>query len=430
MSAGAGAGAGVRVAIVAGLRTPFARRGGGHDGRSALELGVACVRELMARTGLGGEIERVIFGQVVPSLQAPNIARELVLDCGLPPTVDAHSVSRACTTSYVAAIELARAIAAGDVDAGVCGGADSVSDVPIAVSRPLARALVANRRARGVGERVRAFARVGIGDLRVEPPTLVERTTGLTMGEHAEEMGAAAGVGRAEQDRFAAMSHARAAAAWDDGRFAGEVMEMTDARGARLARDEHVRGGVTAESLARLAPLFGGSGTVTAGNASPLSDGASAAVLMREDKARALGLVPLAVIRATATTAVDPREQLLIAPVTALPRALERAGVGLADLALLDLHEAFAAQVLAVTRALASTAWAARLGRARPIGEVDWARTNVLGGSIALGHPFAATGTRQLVQVARELGRRGGGVAALAACAAGGLGAAIVIEST
>lgn len=396
----------MRVAIVAGLRTPFARRGGGLGGLTALELGVACVRELLARSGLAREIERVVFGQVVPSLHAPNVARELVLDAGLPPTVDAHSVSRACTTSYVATIELARAIAAGDIDCGVCGGTDSVSDVPIAVSKPLARALIANRRARSLGERVRAFAALGPADLRVEPPTLVERTTGLTMGEHAELMGAEASIDRAAQDAFAARSHARAAAAWRDGRLAGEVMAMPG-----VERDELVRPGVTAASLGKLKPLF--DGTITAGNASPLSDGASAAILMRDDKARALGLRPLAWIRAAATTAVDPHRQLLGAPVTALPRALERAGVTMADLALLDLHEAFAAQVLAVAQAL---------------GGVDWERANVLGGSIALGHPFAATGTRQLIQISNELGRRGGGVAAIAACAAGGLGAAIVIE--
>lgn len=410
-----------RVALVAGLRTPFARRGGGLAARTALELGVACVRELLDRSGLAREIERVVFGQVVPSLHAPNVARELVLDAGLAPTVDAHSVSRACTTSYVATIELARAIAAGDITAGVCGGTDSVSDVPIAVSRPLGRALAANRRARGVGERVRAFAHLRPGDLRVEPPTLVERTTGLTMGEHADAMAAAAGIDRAAQDALAAQSHARAAAAWDDGRLAGEVMTLPG------VGDECVRPGVTPAALGRLRPLFGPGGTVTAGNASPLSDGASAAILMREDRARALGLEPLAFVRASATTAIDPHD-LLMAPVSALPRALARAGLTLADLTLLDLHEAFAGQVLAVAAALASPTWAARLGLPRPAGEVDWARTNVSGGSIALGHPFAATGTRQLVQVARELARRGGGVAAIAACAAGGLGAAIVLE--
>jgi acetyl-CoA acyltransferase len=261
-----------RVAIVAGLRTPFAKRTGGLAEKSALELGVAVVRELLARTGLKDEIERVVYGQVVPSLHAPNVARELVLDAGLPPTVDAHSVSAGCVTSYVATIELARAIAAGDIDAGVCGGTDSVSDVPIAVSKPLAKALVANRRAKGLTDRVRAFASLSPGDIRVEPPTLVERTTGLTMGEHAEAMGKKASAPRAAQDALAVRSHRRAAAAWDDGRLAGEVMSWDG------VRDECVRGGVTAESLAALRPIFGQSGTVTAGNASALSDGASAAI--------------------------------------------------------------------------------------------------------------------------------------------------------
>ena len=411
-----------RVALIAGLRTPFARRGGAFRDRGALDLGVACVTELLTRTGLAGEIERVVYGQVVPSLTAPNIARELALDAGLP-TVDAYSVTRACTTSYQAAIDLTHAIVAGDVDAGVCGGADSVSDVPVAVPRRLGAALIEiSSRGR---PRLRTLAELRPRDLVPEPPALTERTTGLTMGEHAEQMAAANRIGRAAQDELAARSHARAAAAWADGRFAEEVMALPG-----IDRDATVRAETSVATLARLRPVFGQDGAITAGNASPLSDGASAAILMREDKARALGLAPLAFVRATATTAVDPRGQMLLGPAYAIPRALERAGATLADLTLLDLHEAFAAQVLSVTQALASPAWAAEhLGRAAAVGEVDWDRTNVCGGSIAIGHPFAATGTRQLVQVARELRRRGGGLGLLSACAAGGLAAAIVLES-
>jgi acetyl-CoA acyltransferase len=415
-----------RVALIAGLRTPFARQSTALADRSALDLGAAVVRELVSRTGLGAELDRVVFGQVLPSLRALNIARELVLEAGLRRDVDASSVARACATGYQAAADVVHAIAAGDIRVGVAGGADSASDVPIGVSRPLARALVRNRSARTLVQHVRAFGGVAPRDLLPEPPTLVERSTGLTMGEHAEQMAAANGISREAQDACAHRSHQRAAAAWADGRYAAEVVAIDG-----FAEDNGVRRRSALADYAALRPVFGRAGaTVTAGNSSPLSDGASAGVFAREDVARALGHAPLAFVRAIAFTALDPRDQLLLGPAYAIPKALDRAGVAWRDLALVDLHEAFAAQVLSVTRALESDAWAAaHLGHARAVGAVDWDRTNVMGGSIALGHPFAATGMRQIVQLANELRRRGGGLGVAAACAAGGLGAAIVLEA-
>jgi acetyl-CoA acyltransferase len=415
----------VRIALIAGLRTPFARQSTALADRSALDLGAAVVRELVARTGVGAELDRVVFGQVLPSLRALNIARELVLEAGLRRDVDACSVARACATGYQAAADVVHAIAAGDIKVGIAGGADSASDVPIAVSRPLARAFVKNTRARTLVQHVRAFADVGVRDLWPEPPSLVERSTGLTMGEHAEQMAQANGISRAAQDAYAHRSHERAAAAWADGRYAGEVVPVGE-----LARDNGVRAKSALADYGALRPVFGRDGTVTAGSSSPLSDGASAGIFAREDVARALGHAPLAYVRAIAFTALDPREQMLLGPAYAIPKALDRAGVTWRDLALVDLHEAFAAQVLSVTQALESDAWAAaHLGRARAVGAVDWDRTNVMGGSIALGHPFAATGMRQVVQLAHELRRRGGGLGVAAACAAGGLGAAIVLEA-
>lgn len=414
-----------RVALVAGLRTPFARQATTLRHLSALELGAAIVRELAARTGLGASIDRVVFGQVLPSLRALNVAREVVLEAGLRPEVDAYTVVRACATGYQAAADVVHAIEAGDVEIGIAGGADSASDVPIAVSRPLAAALVASDRARSLVDRVKAFRHVAPRDLLPEPPSLVERTTGLTMGEHAEQMAHANGIARAAQDAFAHGSHVRAAAAWADGRFAGEVAPI-----GTVTDDNCVRARATLDDYAALRPVFATKdGTITAGNSSPLTDGASAGVFMREDHAKSLGLVPLAFIRAFAFTALDPRGQMLMGPAYAIPKALARAGATWRDLALVDLHEAFAAQVLSVTQAIESKAWAAEhLGAREAIGVIDWDRFNVMGGSIALGHPFAATGMRQITQVARELGRRGGGLGLAAACAAGGLGAAVVLE--
>ena len=241
----------LRVALIAGLRTPFARQGGALADRTALDLGAAVVRELVTRTGLGAALDRVVFGQVLPSLRALNIARELVLEAGLRKDVDACSVARACTTGYQAAADVVHAIAAGDIRVGVAGGADSASDVPIGVSRPLARALVENARARTLVQHVRAFRGVGARDLWPEPPSLVERSTGLAMGEHAEQMAAANGISRAAQDAYAHRSHERAAAAWADGRYAAEVVPI-----GGLAEDTGVRRRGALADYGALRPVF------------------------------------------------------------------------------------------------------------------------------------------------------------------------------
>ena len=423
---------GTRVALVAGLRTPFVKQSTAFRSMSALQLGTAAVSELLARSGVPiKDLERVVYGQVVPSLSAPNIAREIVLDAGLPRTIDAFSVSRACATSYQSSIDVVQAILAGDIDAGLAGGADSASDVPIAVSKKLAGALIKLNRARTLADRIKAFRDLSPRDLIPEPPALTERSTGLTMGEHAEQMAQDNGISRSAQDEYAHRSHALAAKAWADGRFAEEVMTVFVPPGYdAVAQDNLVRDGGDIADYAKLRPVFDKKfGTITAANSSPLTDGASAAIYMREDKARALGLRPLAYVKSWAFTALDPRGQMLMGPAYAIPKALDRAGATFDDLRLVDLHEAFAAQILSVTQAIESKAWAEQhLGKGQAIGSIDWTRFNVMGGSIALGHPFAATGTRQLVQLARELGRRGGGLGIAAACAAGGLGAAIVLE--
>jgi acetyl-CoA acyltransferase len=313
----------------------------------------------------------------------------------------------------------------------IAGGAESLSDAPIFASRKLAQAIVGASRARSVTGKVKAFARLGKKDLMPVPPALTEPTTGLTMGQSAERMAQQNGIGREAQDLLAWQSHRRAAAAWASGKLAEEVMHVAvPPRYARVAaRDNIVRDDATVEALAELKPVFDRRyGTITAGNSSPLTDGAAAVLIASEEKARALGLRPLAFLRSYAYAALDPAEQLLQGPAYAAPVALDRAGLRLGDMDVVDMHEAFAAQVLSNLQWFASRSFAERMGRREPLGEVDPARLNVNGGSIALGHPFAATGARMLLQTAREMGRRKAAHALLTVCAAGGLGAAVVLD--
>jgi acetyl-CoA acyltransferase len=422
-----------RVAIVDAVRTPFAKQATAYRKMSALELGTASVAELLQRTDLdASEVERVVYGQVVPSLSGPNIAREIVLDAGMRRDIDAYSVSRACATSYQSTADIANAISVGDIDCGIAGGADSASDVPIAVSKPLAEALVKLSRARSVADRLKAFQGLKPRDLLPTPPALKERSTGLTMGQSAEKMAQENGITRAAQDEYAHRSHSLAAKAWEDGRFAEEVMTVyvPPKYDTTISEDNLVRHDSTIEGYAKLRPAFDRRfGTITAGNSSPLTDGASAMLLMSEAKAEALGYEPLGYIKSSAFAALDPNGQMLMGPAYATPKALKRAKISFEDLTLVDVHEAFAAQVLSVTQAFESKKWAEEhLGQSKAIGKINWDGFNVMGGSIAVGHPFAATGVRQISQTLRELGRRGGGLGLCTACAAGGLGAAMVLE--
>ncbi len=425
---------GRRVAIVAGLRTPFAKQWTAYREVSALDLANIVVAEMLQRIDLDpNEIQQVVYGQVVPSVEAPNIAREIVLATGMPKDIEAYSVSRACATSYQSTVNVAEAIMAGAIDTGVAGGADSASNVPITVSKPLADALVAATKARSIGERMQAFAGLRPRDLAPVPPAIKEYSTGLTMGESAEKMAKENHITREAQDEFAHRSHSLAAKAWAEGKFDDEVMEVfvPNRFKEEIRQDNLIRKDSAIEKYTKLKPAFDRRhGTVTAGNSSPLTDGASALVLMREDKAKAHGFDVLGFIRSYAFAALDPAGQLLMGPSYATPIALERAGVKTADLDLIDMHEAFAAQILSNTQAFESKQWAeTNLGRSEKIGDIDWDKFNVTGGSISIGHPFAATGARQITQTLRELKRRGGNLALCTACAAGGLGAAMVLEA-
>jgi acetyl-CoA acyltransferase len=424
-----------RVAVVAGLRTPFTKAGTALRAMRTVDLAAAVVRELVQRSEIAPrEVGLVVYGQVVPTLDWLNLAREVVLRSGLPRDLDAFSVSRACATSIQALTSATESILAGQHDVAIVGGADSLSDVPLGVGKKLATALLEAQKGKTLAAKLRPFTALSPRDLVPPIPGFSrEPTTGEQMGEAAEKMAKLNGITRAEQDALAHASHTKAARAWSDGTYAAEVMHVIPPPyDAPVARDNLVRDDSTLEAYARLAPVFDRRhGTVTAGNASPLTDGASALLVMRESKARALGYTPLGYVRSWAYAAVDPGWQLLMAPVFAAPQALDRAGLTLADMDLVDMHEAFAAQVAANLQALASPAFAAEhLGRGAAVGEVDPDKLNVNGGSIAIGHPFAATGGRMVLSTLRALQKRGKQHALLTVCAAGGLGAALVLEAS
>jgi acetyl-CoA acyltransferase len=422
---------GRRVAIVAGLRTPFARAGTVLKPLSAIELGRLCVAELIQRTGIdGNDVDLLAFGTVVPSVLAPNIAREVSLIPHLPKGVQSWSVSRACASANQAITDAADQILLGHADCAIAGGAESLSTVPILHSRGFSDALVAASKAKSLGARAQALSRIRPRDLVPITPAIAEPTTGETMGESAEKMAKINHIGREEQDQFALRSHRLAHAGTTDGRLTAEIMAVwPPPKFEPLAADNGIREDTTIEKLRELKPVFDRRyGSVSAGNSSPLTDGAAAVVLMSEEKATAMGMTPLAFIRSYAYAALDPGEQLLMAPVLAAPVALARAGLTLQDIDLVEMHEAFAAQVLSNLRGLDSDEWAARAGVRQPVGEVDRARLNVMGGSIAIGHPFGATGARITTTLANELARRGGQFGLMTVCAAGGLGFAMVIE--
>ena len=426
-------GDGRRVAIVAGLRTPFERSGTLFKSLSAQDLGRAVVAELIARTGLNGEeIDTLVFGTVVPSVLAPNIAREVALLPMLPKGIPAFSVSRACTSANQAITDAADQIALGHADVAIAGGSESLSNVPILHSRGFANALVGASKAKSMGGKVGALARIRPRDLIPITPAIAEPSTGETMGQSAEKMAKLNHIPREEQDQFALRSHRLAAAGTQDGRLTAEMMPYyVPPQYSEVAlSDNGIRPDSTLEALAALKPVFDRKyGTVTAGNSSPLTDGAAAVILMSEERAKALGYAPLAFIKSYAYAALDPGEQLLQAPVLAAPIALARAGLTLGDIDLVEMHEAFAAQVLSNLRGFESQEWAERAGMSQPLGEVDRSRLNVMGGSIAIGHPFGATGARITTTLANELRRRNGQFGLMTLCAAGGMGFAMVLEN-
>jgi acetyl-CoA C-acetyltransferase len=409
-----------RVAVVGGNRTPFARANGPYAGVGNAELLTAAIDGLVARYGLGGErLGEVVAGAVLKHSRDYNLTRECVLGTALDPHTPAYDVQQACGTGLEAVIAVANKIALGQIDAGIAGGVDSASDAPLAVNEGLRQRLLDLNRARGLGARVRAAARINpVAAFRPEIPRNAEPRTGLSMGEHAAITAREYGITREAQDELALASHQRLCAAYESGFFDDLV---TPHRG--LSRDQVLRPDTSLDRLAALRPVFGlslGDATMTAGNSSALTDGASAVLLATEEWAAARSLPVLAWFSWSQTAAVDyvHGDGLLMAPVRAVPALLSRAGLSFADIDLFEVHEAFASQVLATL-----VAW-----EAAGLGVVDRDALNVVGSSLATGHPFAATGGRIVATLAKLLSQRGGR-GLISICAAGGQGVTAVLES-
>ncbi len=406
--------------LVAGRRTPFARAGTLLARRTARELGAHVVKTLVEGSGLPVErLDALCFGTVVLDPRTPNVAREIVFDAGLPASVLAHTVSNYCISGVRAVTALADMIHAGRIEAGIGAGGDSLSNPPLLFRRRAVRRFTALAAARSLGGRLRQVLGLRPGDFLPEAPGVAEPSTGLTMGEHCEITAKEWKVPRQAQDEIALRSHRRAVAAWEDGRLAAEVAPMDG-----LDRDTGPRADTSPEKLAALRPVFDRSaaGTLTAGNSSPLTDGAAAVLVMSRAAAERHGLEPLAVIRDWEYAAIRPDEGLLMAPAVAVPRLLARHGLRLDDLDLVEVHEAFGAQVAANL-----AAWE-RGWKEPAVGRVDPERLNVCGSSIAIGHPFAATGGRILTTLAAEMQRRGARRGLASLCAAGAMAAAVLLE--
>ena len=417
-------GASGRVAIVDGCRTPFCKAGTDLQEMDVVDLAGVAASELVGRSGIDpNEIDLSIFGVVVAALHAPNLGREVVFRASLPATIPGTTVNLACASSNRAITSGAEAIVTGQCDVVLAGGAESLSNVPIQYSRSAARILMQFNRAKTLSQRVRALSRLRLKHLVPVPPAIAEYTTGMTMGEACEKMAKENGISRLAQDEIALLSHRRAARAIEEGRFANQVVETfpRPSHDRAVSVDNGVRADSDAESLSQLRPVFDRRyGTLTAGNSSPITDGAAAVLLMSEARARALGVEPAGFIRSFAYASLDPGSQLLQGPAYAAPAALERAGLRLSDIDLVEMHEAFAAQVLSNMKAFASPKFARD--------ELDFDTFNVNGGSIAIGHPFGATGARVTLQLLSELERQGLNLGLMTVCAAGGVGFAMVVE--
>lgn len=413
-------GPGSRTAIVAGRRTPFVRAGTVFRDYSARDLAVHCVDALLDEAGMPGEeVDALIFGNVILDPRVPHLAREIVFASRLPAEVRALTMVDNCITGTSAIAAVMADIQTGRCDAGIAGGVESLSNPPVLFGRGASRKFMDLASARSLGARLRAALRLRPKDFWPAAPAIAEPSTGLSMGEHCELMVKQWSIGRSEQDALACRSHHNAHAATLDGRLSAEIAPLDD-----IERDGLIRADTSVEQLAKLAPVFDRSptGTITAGSSSPLTDGAASVLLMSERRAEREGREPLAFVKAMMNASIDPADGLLMGPGVAVPRLLDAAGLTLADMDVVEMHEAFAGQVLCNLKA-----W--ELGwRERPIGRVAAERLNPLGSSIAIGHPFAATGVRIVVTLANELQRRSARYGLISICGAGATAAAMILE--
>ena len=419
-----------KVGIVGGVRIPFCRSNSLYADLSNLEMMTAVLNGIAERYKLDGQhIDEVVGGAVVSHSRDWNIAREAVVGSKLAPSTPGITMQQACGTSLQAALGIGARIATGQIECGIACGSDTTSDAPIVVSTKLAKRLVEAQKAKSLGQRISAFKGLRPGELAPVPPSTSEPRTGLSMGQHCELMAKEWKIARADQDRLAMESHQKAAEAYRSGYMDDLVVPMSG-----VFADNNIRGDASLEKLGELKPAFDRSsgGTLTAGNSTPLTDGAAACLLASEEWAKARGLPILAWLTDGQTSANNfiAGEGLLMAPTIAVERLVSRAGIKLQDFDLYEIHEAFAAQVLATLKAWEDPAYCRdKLGRSAPLGAIDRAKLNIKGSSLAYGHPFAATGARILGNLAKLLGERPGARGLISVCTAGGMGVAAILES-
>lgn len=419
---------GDRIAIVGGARSPFAKSWSTLNDVDPVELSTQVARELMFRLDLKPEwIDHFVWGTVVAVPRSPNIAREVAMNLGMY-TTPGFSVTRACATGFQSVATAAEMIGSGHAEVVMAGGVDVLSHAPVTYRKSIVDMLQKAQKAKGAAL-VKILAGFNPLHLFPSPPALTERYTGLTMGQHAELMAQNFDISREDQDAFSIASHEKAAAAIDAGHISPDIVPIRTPQGM-VTEDNLIRRSMDPAKIAKLRPVFDKkNGTITAASSSPLTDGAAAVVVMKESKARDLGLTPLGYVRSWDFPAIDPRENMLLGNVHSIPGALDRAGVTLGEIDLVDIHEAFAAQVLSNVRLLDDAKFMSEeMGRSSVVGEIDPDKLNIWGGSIAYGHPFAATGGRMITMMLNALKERDGELALTSACAAGGLGVAMVLE--
>jgi acetyl-CoA acetyltransferase family protein len=418
--------------LVDGCRLPFRRSGTDYSDVIAYDLARSALKGLLTRTGFEpGQVDQVIMGTVIQDVETSNIAREAALAAGIPDRVPAHTVTMACISSNQAIANAVDLIEMGRARAVIAGGTETLSDVPLRFNKSMRKRLIETQKYKSPLEYRKLIQGLKGSDLLPKAPAIAEYTTGESMGQSADRLAAMFGVSREAQDAYALRSHQLAAKATEEGLLEHELIPtVMPPSFTPLTQDNTFRADTSLEKLATLQPVFVKPyGTVTAGNSSPLTDGASATLIMSEAHALELGYTPKAYLRDYVFVAQDPGEELLLGPAYAVPKLLDRNELTLADMDVIEIHEAFAGQVLAVFAALESDAFARdKLNRTRRVGQVEMDRVNTRGGSLSLGHPFGATGARLVTTAANRLQHEGGRYALVTACAAGGLGHAMLIE--
>jgi acetyl-CoA acetyltransferase family protein len=418
--------------VVDGCRTPFCRSGTSFIDLRAFDLGTAAVSGLLHKSRIDPEeVGLLVMGTVIADPTTSNLGREVVLASGLPSSCPAYTVTVACVSSLQSFVDCVRSIECGETEVAIAAGAETLSDAPIRYRRSVRKCLMVAQKARGAKAYLELLKGLSPSDLLPEPVAIAEFSTGEIMGQNCERLAKRVGISREQQDEYALLSHKRAARAAAEGSLDDQIVPVYgEGAKAPVTQDNGVRGDSTLEKLAKLKPAFDrGFGTVTAGNSSYLTDGASAVLLMSEEAAERLGYEPLAFVHSTAISAQDPLEELLLGPAFVMPRVLRAAEVGLDEVEVIELHEAFAAQVLSVIALLRDEAWCReRLGLDGAFGELDMERLNAWGGSLSLGHPFGATGARLVINGCHRMRQERARYGLLAACAAGAIGIGVLLE--